>query len=62
LLAFGDGEIATEGYTLAFVIDWLKARREGAQIVERQGRWLLSEEYRKDVRQRLGVAEGSCTA
>jgi hypothetical protein len=58
LLAFGDGEITTGGYAPAFVIDWLKARRAGAQIVERQGRWLLSEEYQKDVRQRLGVVEG----
>lgn len=53
LLAFGDGEVTTQGYAPKFITDWLSDRLDAGHMVERNGRYRLSASFRSELVRKL---------
>lgn len=55
LIALGDGEVSTGGYSPQFLSSWLKARLAAGEIVERDGKLMLSEAQERAVKAKLAA-------
>jgi hypothetical protein len=58
MIAFGDGEVSTGGYTPDFVNDWLAKRRADGDIVaDAAGRLAFNKSFVKALEKRLGESD-----